>query len=60
MSVDQVMVEPRLIFSHHVVPGQYLLQSGTVGGGTLGWFQKEFRAMGGNAVPAIGLFIHTI
>lgn len=40
MSVDRVIVEPRLIFSHHVLPGQYLFQSGTVGGGTLGWFKK--------------------
>lgn len=39
LSVDQVIVEPRLIFSHHVVPGQYLFQGGTVGGGTLGWFR---------------------
>ena len=39
MSVDRVIVEPLLIFSHHVLPGQYLLQSGTVGGGALGWFR---------------------
>lgn len=39
ISLDHMVVEPRLIFSHHVVPGQYLLQAGTVGGGTLGWFR---------------------
>jgi xylulokinase len=39
MSVDRVVVEPLLIFGHHVLPGQYLLQSGTVGGGTLSWFR---------------------
>lgn len=39
LSVDRVLVEPRLIFSHHVLPGQYLLQSGTVGGGSLAWFR---------------------
>jgi xylulokinase len=39
LCVDRVMVEPRLIFSHHVVPGLYLLQGGTVGGGMLGWFR---------------------
>lgn len=39
LCVDKVMVEPRLIFSHHVVPGLYLLQGGTVGGGMLGWFR---------------------
>ena len=35
-------MEPRLIFSHHVIPGQYLLQAGTVGGGSLGWFRDQF------------------
>lgn len=39
MSVDRVIVEPLLIFGHHVLPGQYLLQSGTVGGGSLSWFK---------------------
>ncbi len=39
VSLDHVVVEPRLIFSHHVLPGQYILQAGTVGGGTLGWFR---------------------
>lgn len=39
MSVPEVVVEPRLIFSHHVLEGQYLLQAGTVGGGALGWLR---------------------
>jgi len=39
VSVDRVVVEPQLIFSHHVLPRQYLLQGGTVGGGSLGWFR---------------------
>ena len=39
LSVEHVTVDPRLIFSHHVLPGQYLLQSGTVGGGSLAWFR---------------------
>jgi xylulokinase len=39
MSVTNVVVEPRLILSHHVLDGQYLLQSGTVGGGALGWLR---------------------
>lgn len=39
VSLDRVVVEPQLIFSHHVLPGQYLLQAGTVGGGSLGWFR---------------------
>jgi xylulokinase len=33
------VVEPRLIFSHHVLPRQYLLQGGTVGGGAPGWLR---------------------
>lgn len=41
ISLDHVIVEPRLIFSHHAVPGQYLLQAGTVGGGSLGWFRDQ-------------------
>lgn len=39
LSVETVVVEPRLIFSHHVLQGQYLLQSGTVGGGALRWLR---------------------
>lgn len=42
ISLDRVVVEPRLIFSHHVLAGQYLLQGGTVGGGSLGWFRDTF------------------
>ena len=43
ISVSEVVVEPRLIFSHHVLRGQYLLQAGTVGGGALGWFRRGPR-----------------
>jgi xylulokinase len=39
VSLDHIVVEPNLIFSHHVLPGQYLLQAGTTGGGSLGWFR---------------------
>lgn len=49
VSLTQVVVEPRLIFSHHVLPGQYLLQAGTVGGGSLGWFRD---VLGGAEVEA--------
>ena len=41
ISLDRVVVEPRLIFSHHVLPDQYLLAAGTVGGGSLGWFRDQ-------------------
>ncbi|MBQ7564290.1 MAG: xylulokinase [Lachnospiraceae bacterium] len=41
--VDQALAHKKLILSPHVVPGQWLLQGGTVGGGgTLRWFKQEF------------------
>jgi xylulokinase len=46
MSVREVVVESRLIFSHHVLEGQYLLQAGTVGGGALGWLRDVVGAPG--------------
>ncbi len=58
VSVDHVVVEPQLIFSHHVIPGQYLLQAGTVGGGSLGWFRdllgggESFEALSAQAAEA--------
>lgn len=45
ISLDEVVVEPRLIFSHHVLSGQFLLAAGTVGGGSLGWFRDQFGQM---------------
>ena len=41
ISLADIIVEPRLIFSHHLIPKQYLLQAGTVGGGSLGWFKTH-------------------
>jgi xylulokinase len=41
VKTGQTNVEPRLIFSQHVIPGQYLLQAGTVGGGSLSWFRDQ-------------------
>ena len=54
ISLDHVLVEPRLIFSHHVIPGQYLLQAGTVGGGSLSWFRDQFGHPEVNAGNLIG------
>ncbi len=54
VSLDQVVVEPQLIFSHHVLPGQYLLQSGTVGGGTLSWFRDVLGQVEVNAASLTG------
>ncbi len=40
---DHALSHKKLILSAHVVPGKWLLQGGTVGGGgTLKWFRQEF------------------
>ncbi len=40
---DELVMDKRLILSSHVVPGKWLLQGGTVGGGgILKWFEREF------------------
>ena len=54
ISLDHVLVEPRLIFSHHVIPGQYLLQAGTVGGGSLSWFRDQLGHPEVNAGNLLG------
>ncbi|MCK6578732.1 MAG: carbohydrate kinase [Anaerolineae bacterium] len=55
VSLDRVVVEPQLIFSHHVLPGQYLLQAGTVGGGSLGWFRDVFGQIEVDAAALLGV-----
>lgn len=43
--LDHALAHPKLILGTHVVPGMWLLQGGTVGGGgTLRWFKQEFGA----------------
>lgn len=43
--MDTCQMEPRLILGAHVVPGRWLLQGGTVGGGgAVNWFEREFCA----------------
>lgn len=43
--LNAVKPDPRLILSFHVVPGLWLLQGGTVGGGgVIRWFEREFCA----------------
>ena len=40
---DTALSHPKLILSPHVVPGKWLLQGGTVGGGgALKWFREQF------------------
>ncbi|MGI5893297.1 MAG: xylulokinase [Candidatus Merdivicinus sp.] len=42
---ESYRADPRLILSAHVVPGCWLLQGGTVGGGGVcKWFEQEFAA----------------
>ncbi len=41
--LEQYRADPRLIMSFHVIPGKWLLQGGTVGGGSvMRWFEHEF------------------
>jgi xylulokinase len=41
--IDQYAADPRLILSFHVIPGKWLLQGGTTGGGgVMRWLEKEF------------------
>ena len=41
--MDQYHADPRLILGYHVVPGRWLLQGGTTGGGgAMRWFESEF------------------
>jgi len=40
--MDHYTADPRLILGFHVVPGCWLLQGGTVGGGTIRWMEQEF------------------
>lgn len=43
--LDTYKADPRLILGCHVVPGQWLLQGGTTGGGgVMRWFEQEFAA----------------
>jgi xylulokinase len=39
--IDQAVKSKKLILSNHVVSGKWILQGGTVGGGSLKWFKKE-------------------
>jgi xylulokinase len=49
-----VMSQPaqndRLILGFHVVRGKWLLQGGTVGGGSLNWFQRELMGRADSSV----------
>lgn len=40
--IDKPLSNPKLILSYHVIPQKWLLQGGTVGGGSLRWFYEQF------------------
>lgn len=43
IQIDRPVIHPKLILGYHVIPNQWLLQGGTVGGsGTLRWFVDQF------------------
>lgn len=39
--LDKAIGHPKLILGYHVIPDAWLLQGGTVGGGSLKWFRQE-------------------
>jgi xylulokinase len=42
--LEQLKTDPRLISGFHAVPGKWLLQGGTVGGGSFKWFREQFSS----------------
>lgn len=44
LCMNEATAHPKLILSFHVVPGLWLLQGGTVGGGSLKWFREQLGA----------------
>ena len=45
IQIDNPLIHPKLILGYHVIPNQWLLQGGTVGGGgTLRWFNEQLGA----------------
>jgi xylulokinase len=54
--MEEIGMDKRLILGAHVVPGKWLLQGGTVGGGgILKWFEREFCEYERNAAREQGL-----
>ena len=53
--LEHYQADPRLIMSFHVVPGKWLIQGGTVGGGSvMRWFEKEFADYERSVAPVTG------
>lgn len=45
--LDKVVKHPKLILGFHVISRKWLLQGGTVGGGSLNWFKRVFSDLDG-------------
>ena len=53
--LDRVCADPRLILGAHVVPGKWLLQGGTVGGGgVMRWLERELGGLERERVGTLG------
>ena len=53
--MDRVCADPRLILGAHVVPGRWLLQGGTVGGGgVMRWLERELGGLERERAAALG------
>jgi len=46
--MDRPVKNEKLILSCHVVPDRWILQGGTVGGGSLNWLKREFAGEAGD------------
>jgi len=56
--MDAPLMDKRLILGQHVVPGMFLLQGGTVGGGgALKWFARELGGADEAAAKAKGMTV---
>jgi len=61
IQVDQPLIHPKLILGYHVIPNQWLLQGGTVGGsGTLRWFNEQLGAFEQQRAEEINLSSYEI
>ncbi len=54
LCMSQATAHPKLILSFHVVPDLWLLQGGTVGGGSLKWFREQLGAYEGQQEELTG------
>ena len=53
--LDRVCADPRLILGAHVVPGRWLLQGGTVGGGgVMRWLERELGGLERERAAVLG------